>query len=218
MGWGERVRAGRQSTNGGKKWPNHASTKRPVVYFNHLRHGPPRPTTGEQSRRQEAHCPGVTRHHTGGGRADVGHVPMTDLYNRQDAGSGLASRTGWLDDQEVLWATSQLLLEDGWGNASGAHEEVYSKGGHSVVVAPTSACWQRNLPQLIREVGKARRAERVPPGVSRRIARRETEGATGTVLTLHQATGHWRVALVHHNLSTCRDVGSCQPLALSRCW
>ena len=61
MDWGERVRAGRQSTNGGKKWPNHASTKRPVVYLNHLIHAPPRPTTGEQSRRQEAHRPGVTR-------------------------------------------------------------------------------------------------------------------------------------------------------------
>eukprot|EP00959_Pyramimonas_sp_CCMP1952_P422613 8853067-Pyramimonas_sp.AAC.1 len=124
---------------------------------------------------------------------------MTDLYNRQDAGRGLASREGWLDDQEVLWATSQLLLEDGWGNASGLHREVYKKGAHSVVVAQTSACWQGNLPHMIHEVGKARRAERIPPGVPRRIARKETEGASGTVLTLHQSTGHWRVALVHHD-------------------
>eukprot|EP00959_Pyramimonas_sp_CCMP1952_P348955 7311468-Pyramimonas_sp.AAC.1 len=52
---------------------------------------------------------------------------------------------------------------------------------------------------MIHEVGRARRAERVPPGVSRRIARREIEGAaSGTILTLHQAAGHWRVALVHH--------------------
>ena len=77
-------------------------------------------------------------HQTGGGRADVGHILMRDLYERQERGRGLAAREGWLCDQEVLWVTSQLLLEDEWSNEESRHKDAFTRGGYSVMVAQSS--------------------------------------------------------------------------------
>eukprot|EP00959_Pyramimonas_sp_CCMP1952_P206975 4329478-Pyramimonas_sp.AAC.1 len=84
----------------------------------------------------------------------------------------------------------------------GRHREVFTRGDHNVVVAQSSTYAQTNLPGMLRKIGMARRAGEARAGVPRRVARREAEGASGTILTLHKSSGHWRVALVHHGART----------------